>query len=121
MVGVSNLTKYRDEVDKNGNRVGDWAVEVDKGQTKCKFCNIVISFKKGKTNLIQHSETRKHVKSSSVTNPPQSVADMFRAQAEGEEKEKNSKDMARKLEIQIVAGLARHQISLEFVDTKMLI
>ena len=37
MVGVSNLVKYRDELDKNGKRVGDWAVEVDKGQTKCKF------------------------------------------------------------------------------------
>ena len=117
MVGVANLSKYLDSRDKNGNRVGDWATAAGKSQASCRFCNIVISFKKGKMNLLQHSESKKHLKSrgEGTAEAQRSVADLFNAQEDVKEAE-DIKEKARKLEILIVASLARHQISLDFVE-----
>ena len=118
MVGVANLSKYLDSRDKNGNRVGDWATAAGKSQASCRFCNIVISFKKGKMNLLQHSESKKHLKSrgEGTAEAQRSVADLFNAQEDVNKEAEDIKEKARKLEILIVASLARHQISLDFVE-----
>ena len=62
MVGVSNLTNYIESKDKYLSRVGDWAVQAGKGKGTCRFCNITVSYSSGKKDLLQHSESKKHIK-----------------------------------------------------------
>ena len=61
MVGVAYLKNYLLAEDMNGRKVGEWAIEVEKGKAKCRLCSTVISFKNGKRGLVQHSETVMHI------------------------------------------------------------
>ena len=80
MVGVSNLTNYIESKDKNLSRVGDWAVQAGNGQATCRFCNITVNYSSGKKGLIQHSESKKHIKAASAASSSKqvSVEEMFR-------------------------------------------
>ena len=120
MVGVSNLKNYLEARDKNGSRVGDWALQSGKGKAKCRFCNITVSYAAGKKGLHQHSESQKHKKAAEAASLSKqvSVGEMFKAkEAEDTDRENEAvKQRARKLEIQLVGALSRHQIPYEFVD-----
>ena len=119
MVGVAYLKNYLCAKDKNGRNVGDWAVEVEKGKAKCRLCSTVISFKNGKRGLLQHSETNLHIKAIGASDTSaarqRSVGDMLKAQIDANV-EDPAKAGAKKLEIQIVAALSRHQVSLNLVE-----
>ena len=78
----------------------------------------IASFAKGKSNLTQHSESAKHIRAStsSTAGSQRSVRDLIMEQEDVGLEEQNIKSQARLLEIQLVACLARHQITLDFVD-----
>ena len=63
-MGATDLSRYEHEKDKNGEKVGNWAIQVDKGFFACKVCDPSkkLNFKSGKKDLLKHSETEKHVK-----------------------------------------------------------
>ena len=118
MVGSSNLGKYLTEKDKNGSSVADWALQSGKGIASCRFCNITVSYVTGKKGLLQHSATLKHIKAANAASLSKqvSVEDMFKAQEDIDHGKEEVKQRARKLEIQLVGALSRHQIPYEFVD-----
>ena len=120
MVGVSHLKGYLDLKDKNGLRIGDWALEDAKGKARCRFCSTAVTFAKGKKMLLKHSETLKHIKasggSSASVASQKTLEDMFNAQEATNHEQEAAKIKAKKLEIQIVAALSRHQISLNVVE-----
>ena len=57
-----NIQKYLEEEDKNGVKIGSWAVQVAPGVAECKVCvpNRKFGFKKGKSELTRHSESELH-------------------------------------------------------------
>ena len=52
-MGATDLSRYEHEKDKNGEKVGNWAIQVDKGFFACKVCDPSkkLNFKSGKKDL----------------------------------------------------------------------
>ena len=85
-----NLSTYSECRDKFGVRVGAWAVQKAPGEAECKICpGSKLTFNRGKTNLIQHSETKKHRNAQTNTekNSQPDIRDALRQEDEGEVKE----------------------------------
>ena len=62
---AKGLEKYINVVDKNGQKIGEWAEDKGDSKASCKICReggggAIINFKKGKDPLIDHSDTEKH-------------------------------------------------------------
>ena len=77
---AADLSRYLDEKDKNGSRVGDWASSPSSGIFVCKFCTPQkpLSFKAGgKYDLFKHSESAKHIKNVPKVSNQASIKDMF--------------------------------------------
>ena len=57
-----NLDKYLDGKDKNGVKIGSWAVQIGPGIAECRIClpQRRITFMKGLGDLTRHSETEFH-------------------------------------------------------------
>ena len=114
------MGKHLDSKDKNGRRVGDWAVQVAKGKAKCTVCECTVNFQANKKMLFQHSESSKHIKASggntTAVASQKSVAELFQAQEGASEEAETVKKKAEQLGIKLVAALSRHQISLRVVD-----
>ena len=66
----TNLSTLVDHCDKFGVKIGSWAVETSQGYFKCQICtpSKILSFKKGKKDLLQHSESERHRKLATSNN-----------------------------------------------------
>ena len=110
-MAAKQLSSYDDKKDKNGVKVSSWAEQVMPGIALCKTCvpNRRISFKKGKGDLFNHSESDVHVKSMKGDVAKPGGIDFF---LEGHHNEADSdvKKQANYLEIAVVTFLSRHQL-----------
>ena len=83
LMGATDITKYLNDDDQNGQKIGDWASQVQKGKFVCKVCDPdkPLSFKSGKCELLKHSTTEKHIKKTkdakSDTTHQASIKDLF--------------------------------------------
>lgn len=108
-----NLSAYSGCRDKYGVRVGAWAVQKAPGVAGCQICpGAMLTFNRGKSNLIQHSETKKHrnAQPSTEKNNQPDIRDALREE-EGEVKSK-----ARDFEIALVQALGRHDVPCRVVE-----
>ena len=108
MPGAYWLSKYVDEKDKFGEKVGDWAQQVSQGLAKCKVCESYIKFHKGKLELIRHSETKKHQEAKTRIKNKKHQRNLFDFIENSDAN--RIKCQARDLEIAIVALLSNHQV-----------
>ena len=113
MGGAKNLSVYLKEKDKNNCKIGDWARQLEPGVAGCKVCpKASLNFSKGKVNLTQHSETKKHIKNFGSVNQQQlqpSIKDIIEA-ANQDEKELELKHRTKDFEIGLAQFLSRHNI-----------
>ena len=107
------IARFVSEKDGNGDKIGDWCEQAEKGYFKCKWCmpGKTLSLKQGKSEVLKHAITSKH-RESKVTfkqkHQPR-IDDMF--------KEKDEVDTsASDLEIIISMALARHSVPFTFAD-----
>ena len=112
-----NLTNYSGSKDKFGVEVGSWAVAKSPGVAECKLCpGTLLSFNKGKANLIQHSETKKH-RSAQTNTGNQGQPDIRDALREkGNDVEVERKARASDFEIALVQSCARHDVPARVVE-----
>ena len=111
-----NLKNYENETDKNGVKISEWAIQTSPGFFKCKYCipSKILSFEKGKQELIKHAEREKHIKSyseamKSKTHQP-TIQGLFAK--EGDEIKKQVSD----LEIALALIFSRHNIQFKFIN-----
>ena len=100
MVGARNLNAYLETKDRNNVKVGDWAVALESGVAGCKVCpKTSLNFSKGKLQLTQHSESKKHVKNfkNKPKNQP-SIKEVIEA-ADNDEKQLDLKNKTKIFEI----------------------
>ena len=108
---AKQLSSYEDKKDKNGVKVSTWAEQVMPGIAVCKTCvpNRRISFKKGKGDLFNHSESDVHVKSIKGDVAKPGGMDLF-LEGHRNEVENDVKKQANDLEIAVVTFLSRHSV-----------
>ena len=115
MVGARKLDPYREINDKNNRKIGDWAFQIESGIAGCHICpNTRISFLKGKSMLLQHSESKKHVRNvANKSNPnvqQQSIKAAFENIVSNEKEEELTRD-TRTFEIGLAQFISRHNIA----------
>ena len=66
---ATNLASFINETDSNNDKIGTWAVAADGvSMAKCLACESQglckpFTFDKGKSSLVQHSKTKRHIDS----------------------------------------------------------
>ena len=108
----ANLDQYLSEPDRNGGFISDWAVQSSKGVAECSICSkplqpCHVSFKKGKLDLLRHSESKKHKERSKmkkINNQP-TLGDFLQVK----DKDKVTND-TQELEISLIQFLSNHNI-----------
>ena len=121
MPGAAQLAKYVDVKDKHGNKVGDWAVQVEPRIVSCQVCpRSVFSFSKGKEPLIRHSENQTHqdnLKSEKKGNQL-SIREVFGQVRADAEENGNKKVEVQSQDLEIALGIlfARHSIPHSVAD-----
>lgn len=112
---ASNLTRYINDKDKHGIKVGEWAEQVSPGYFRCKVCVPAkdLCFKPGRNELFKHSESDKHRKAfTSFATKSQTQPTLDEAFKQDDDVLKKAKDF----EIAIVAMISRHDVSVTFAD-----
>ena len=109
---ATELSRYLQEMDKNGAIVKTWAVQTAPGIATSKVCvpKTTIKFGKGKKELTNHSESAKHQRCAIERNPKiLQQPDIFTAMTQTNEK-RECQEKAREFEIALLQGLSRHGI-----------
>ena len=109
------LTKYLEDEDKFGEKVGEWAEQLSKGVVKCKTCESHFKFHKGKEELIRHSQNKKHQEAKKRQKNKIYQKNLFDFVGKTT-KEDELKSQARDLEIALVALLSNHEIPPTFAE-----
>ena len=106
-----NLEIYKDVSDKNGVKVGSWAIQKDSGLASCKLCPLAtINFSRGKVNLTQHSEGKKHKLATESNQRGEGSRQPDIREALGEAQDDDIKIKAREFENHMVQACARHDV-----------
>lgn len=112
MPGAKELANYVDVQDKNGVRVGDWAMQAAPGVASCSVCpDAKVKFGKGKEHLTRHSESDKHKgnQKSAQKSEQLNIDVVFGHQRASDEKTK-LEIQSQNLEIALGHFFARHSI-----------
>ena len=109
---ATNLKSYLEKKDKNGVRIGDWAVQGNPSKAICTVCvpRRTIDFKKGCAELFKHSESVVHVHNIDGTITSKKSQPTIEEFTNGKEKDA-LKSKAKDLEIALVTFLSRHGVS----------
>ena len=112
----TNLSTLVDHCDKFGVKIGSWAVETSPGYFKCQICtpSKILSFKKGKKDLLQHSESERHQKLATSNNNNSKQPSLLETLQK--KKSDDTVEKAKDLENAIVLMVSRHGIQHAFVD-----